>query len=135
VAAFVVWRVHEDRQQRLVSWVLAAPDRVEAFRITPKGGIIYSTTPDRASAAELRAFLADPRNYPAPKSQDDAHTCVPQPGIAVHFRRGESHVEATFCFECCELWLVPTGGGYFCERRAELARIMHKIFPRERAFD
>lgn len=53
----------------------------------------------------------------------------------MRFWRGNNKVGAVFCFDCCTVWVYPSGYGYFCSSRAELTAIMHEIFPREKYFD
>jgi hypothetical protein len=143
--------VVRERRLTLVKRVLSAPDRVEAFRITNETApdfkayadglrierypIRYSAPIRTKSAEALRSFLADARNYPYPKDPRERHTCVPQPGVAIRFWRDDEKVDAIFCFRCCEVWLRPTGGGYFCAHRENLKTVMRTIFPREAAFD
>lgn len=147
------YQVRERLRDRYVAYVLAAPDRAEAFRIanetmpdfearsrsSAKIGdrypIIYRASVAPSAAAALRKFLAQPSNYPPSASRDEEHTCVPQPGVGVRFWRGNDKVDAVFCFDCCTVWLYPSGYGYFCSKQPELTAIMHEIFPREQYFD
>jgi len=152
--AGIAYFAHERRDERLVARVMAKPDRLRVYRISNPASlskqqhealmrgphilefpIIYGVeVRDRSVIDEAAALVRDPRNYPQPRPGEE-NTCDPNPGIAFQFLRGREHVEVVMCFRCGELWIHPTGWGYFIGMRPMFAHAVHRALPKEAAFD
>ncbi|MDB5292466.1 MAG: hypothetical protein JWL69_3707 [Phycisphaerales bacterium] len=102
--------------------VLAAPDRVEAYRVAGIRGYSPTSAPaDRTAGmagypitaigrnqskdfgARLGAVLLDDRSY----EWNMAKACMFDPGVAFRLWRGEESVVVLICFKCDEVGIAP----------------------------
>lgn len=122
--------------------VLAAPDSVQAFRLTDgpispggRGRIEWhqwpvesSATVDAGTARELAALLADPRSF----ALEPIRGAIPRPGVKFIFRRGSATLGAMLCFQ--SRMITFYGGGQsanFDPSVRELARLVKRLFPKD----
>jgi hypothetical protein len=124
--------------------VVAHPERVEAYRLTP----IPSADPNKLTeelerssptilaenlAAELSAVLLDPESYPWSVG---GSMCIPKYRLQFSFLRDPDRVDVLLCFECDDLVtnLNGEGGGkhtmYLIQE--PLIELAHGLFPDDR---
>ena len=87
-------------------------------------------------AMQLSKVLLNDHSYP--HYNGTMKDCAPEPGVVVTFSNEKKDVDIFFCFECAIL-IVKTDGkatsdglqSDFDPSRAELVRIVKKIFPKD----
>lgn len=125
---------------------IEAPEKVTAYRVTRAGVLQHARAPetiagfeilggpfdvDAATAAELRAILADDSVY----DFERAKGCEFMPGVALRFAKSGAQVDVLFCFSCDELAAYEgakrVGGEDFDKARPRLLAIVKRLFPED----
>jgi hypothetical protein len=124
--------------------IMEGADRIEVIRIEfPKdiqtsqpylgGSLARAIVPDDAWVGRLRELVGTSRYY----TWDWRKRCLPVPGVAVRFWKGDEGVEILFCFQCDLVILSPIGKQeldkwkIFERGRKPALKLMKEIFPND----